>query len=41
MNFATTSIEDILAKLYLTGGSLHPYRPKTSLGTVKDIHLGK
>lgn len=39
MNFATTSIEDISAKLYLTDCSLHRYRAKISLGTIKDIHI--
>jgi len=38
MNFATTSIEDISAKLYSTDCSLLQYRIKISLGTVKDIH---
>ncbi len=38
-NFATTSIEDISAKLYLTDCSLHQYRAKINLGIIKDIHL--
>lgn len=38
MSFATTSIEDILAKFYLTDRSLHLYRTKINLARLKVIH---